>query len=224
MKYFTICLLCIVIILLLYVNINIVEGAGPELPSGTNQASIKTIDDMRTFLEQMYMVSILNPNDTNKDNRPNTTCYKVGVLSTFLWPILGPYTYWSLNELSPLFGKSTAPTSMAQNLSNQTNTTPPPVPILANDTDYQLFLELAVLGQMIQPFGSENNGRCVLWIMGKDNRLYDYCIYQNWRGYQKSYDIMFIYFERIKTILSYFHAQTESANKVKNADDIYTSY
>jgi len=93
MKYFIVFILGIFILLLIYVNMNIREGA-PQLGSGSNQAAINSIEDMRTFLEEMYMVCLLNPNDQSENKTFNTDCYKISILATYLWPLLGPYTYW----------------------------------------------------------------------------------------------------------------------------------
>jgi hypothetical protein len=125
---------------MLYYNTKIIEGA-PQLPSGSNQASVNTIADMRAFLEQMYMICLLNPNDTSGDKVLNTSCYKVSLLGTYLWPVLGPFTEWSLEELTPIFGVPTNPTSMMQGSAAQSDTSPPTIPIITNDEDYQLFLQ-----------------------------------------------------------------------------------
>jgi hypothetical protein len=221
MKYFTIALLVLFIIFMLYINSNVIEGT-PNLPSGSNQASINTIQDMRDFLEQMYMICILNPNENSDSKTSNTVCYKISVLSTYLWPVLGPYTYWSLAELSPIFGISTSPTSLVQKSYSQTQTTPPPIPIITGDQDYQLFLELAVLGQIIEPFGispiENTQWRTVgVWYKDGEGNPHDTCL-ENWGGYNNVKILIEKYFKRIKQILAYFHTQTNNSNKVHIGD------
>jgi hypothetical protein len=221
MKLFTIVLLILLIIFMLYLHSNIIEGA-PQLPSGTNQASIKTIEDLRDFLEEMYMICMLNPNDNTDTKTPNTICYKISVLATYLYPVLGPYSYWTLDELSPLFGMSTAPTSMVQKAASQTNATPVPVPILISDQDYQLFLELIILGQIIKPFGTapiKNTGwqTAAIWYKDNQGNAHDTCM-ENWGDYHLVMILVEQYFNRIQVILGYFHAQTSNSNKTHTGD------
>ena len=223
MKYFIVFVLGIFILLLIYVNMNIREGA-PQLGSGSNQAAINSIEDMRTFLEQMYMVCLLNPNDQSENKIFNTDCYKISILATYLWPLLGPYTYWSLDDLSPRFGAPTKPTSVAKGMAAEQNPNPPPVPIILNDRDYQLFLQLAIIGNIIQPFATvpHNNWRsAVVWFKDGKSRTRD-CCRERWGGYQASYALIQVYIKEIKTILGYFHSQTTSSNTTFYGDSIYT--
>lgn len=221
MKFLTIILLILLIIFMLYLHSNIIE-ASPQLPSGSNQASIKTIEDLREFLEQMYMICMLNPNDNSDAKTPNTVCYKISVLATYLYPVLGPYSYWTLEELSPIFGMSTTPTSMVQKAASQSNATPAPIPILISDQDYQLFLELIVLGQIIQPFGIapiKNTGwkTAAVWFKDSNENAHDTCL-ENWGNYQYVKILIEEYFKRIQIILGYFHAQTSNSNKTHIGD------
>ena len=223
MKTVLIISLLLVIITMLYYNTKIIEGA-PQLPSGSNQASVNTIADMRAFLEQMYMICLLNPNDTSGDKVLNTSCYKVSLLGTYLWPVLGPFTEWSLEELTPIFGVPTNPTSMMQGSAAQSDTSPPTIPIITNDEDYQLFLQLAVLGNLIRPFSTAdfNNWRSVVtWY--KDNRgnARDACK-ERWGSYPSTIYLMNDYYTQIIYILAHFHAQAAPANKLYNGDSIYT--
>jgi hypothetical protein len=210
MKYLGIIILCLLILFMLYINTAIVEGAANNinLPSGGNQASIKDIDDMRNFLEQMYMITILNPNDKT-NNILNTNSYKISLLGTYLWPLLGPYTEWSLDNLTPIFGTPTKPTSQMAAMAKQANSEPPKIPILSNDKDYVLFLQLAVLGNMIMPFSiypAENGNSVTLWYKaGRDSIVDRYNLINNgdW-GYAVFFSNM--YLTEITVILAYFHA------------------
>jgi hypothetical protein len=71
MKYWIILSVCVVIIgIIYYYTRNIKEGiGGPELPSGSFQAQINTTEDMRKFLEQMYMITLANANDQKEKNQ-----------------------------------------------------------------------------------------------------------------------------------------------------------
>jgi hypothetical protein len=172
------------------------------------------------------MVCLLNPNDQT-GNIHNTNSYKISILGTYLWPLLGPYTEWSLDDLSPLFGTPTNPTSAMQGSIGQS--TPPPIPIIAGDEDYVLFLQLAILGSMIMPFSTYpyNNGHSVtLWykiIGGKHNgQVRDY--YNNGRdpSWGQAVYISNTYLSEITMILAHFHGQTTSAIKSYPGDTPYT--
>ena len=225
MKYFIIFVCCILIILLFSVhyNTNIIEGA-PQLPSGTDQAQINTISDMRTFLEQMYMVCLLNPNDQEERNIRNTNCYKINILASYLWPALGPYAQLTLDDISPIFGAPNKPTSVIEESASQQNPNPPPIPIILNDIDYQLFLQLAIIGDIIQPFATaphNNWNSVVVWFKQTSDYARDACAEQ-WGGYQGATSLITLYLEEIKTILAHFHSQTDSSSKLYEGDNEYT--
>ena len=208
---------------MLYYNTKLVEGV-PQLPSGSDQASVNNLKDMRSFLEQMYMVCLLNPNDTSSEKVWNTACYKISVLSTYLWPVLGPFSSWSLEELTPIFGVPTTPTSLTQASAAQANTETPPLPIITNDADYQLFLQLAVIGNLIRSFGTaEFNGfrSTVVWYKDKKGRTRDACR-ERWKSYPSTLYLMNDYYKQIVYILAYFHAQAAPANKIYYGDTKYT--
>lgn len=230
MKYIGIILLCLLILFMLYINTIIVEGSdtGPSLPSGANQASITSIDDMRTLLEQMYMICILNPNDQTGQIL-NTNSYKISLLGTYLWPLLGPYTSWTIEELIPLFGNPVKPTSQVQKISSQSNPQPPKIPIIANDEDYVKFLQLAVLGSMIMPFSTYpyNNGQSVtLWSKNDRGNIMDYWRYGRdsnpVNGWGHAVYFSSMYLTEITLLLSHFHGQTVSTVSEFPGDNIYT--
>lgn len=215
--------LSIIIIIMLYYNTRIIEGAA-MLPSGSNQASVNTIEDMRTFLEQMFLICLLNINDTSNGNISNTTCYKISLLGTYLWPVLGPFTEWSLEELSPIFGVPTNPTSVIKGAAEQNDTSNPPIPIIMNDSDYQLFIQLAVLGNMIRPFSVSDYNRgdsTVTWYKDGED-IHDGCK-ERWGSYAYSISVMNEYFKEIFSILAYFHAQTTPKDKIYPGDSEYTA-
>ena len=222
MKFLLIVLLCIILIYML--NQNIVEGS-VQLPSGSNQVSIKNTEDLRTFLEQMYMVCLMNPNDMSSDKASFTDCYKMNILASYLWPTLGPYSYWSLEDLSPLFGQAVKQQTQTEKMAAQQNTTPPPIPVLINDTDYQLFLQLAILGRLAAPFVTDkfnNWNSAVVWFKDDNSNSRDACKEQ-WGEYQAATTIVNAYLTKITIILGYFHAQTTSNNKIHHGDSVYTS-
>ena len=229
MKYLGVIILCLLILFMLYINTIIVEGASSNinLPSGANQASIKDIDDMRSFLEQMYMISILNPNDKTSDSL-NSTCYKISILGTYLWPLLGPYTEWSLDNLTPVFGSPTKPTSQISAMASQSKSEPPKIPIISNDKDYVMFLQLSVLGNMIMPFSMypSNDSRSVtLWYKRPgDNYVMDYSDYLNNPDWGYSVYVSNKYLTKITLILAYFHAQMNSTAQTYPSDSDYTKY
>lgn len=215
--------LSIIIIIMLYYNTRIIEGAA-MLPSGSNQASVNTIEDMRTFLEQMFLICLLNTNDTSNGKISNTTCYKISILGTYLWPVLGPFTEWSLEELSPIFGVPTNPTSVIKGAAEQNDTSKPPIPIIMNDSDYQLFIQLAVLGNMIRPFSVSdyNRGESAVTWYNEGEKIRDGCK-ERWGSYASSISVMNEYFTEIYSILAYFHAQTAPKDKIYPGDSEYTA-
>lgn len=222
MKYVLIIILCIIIIWML--NIKIIEG-DTQIPSVSSKIETGSIKDMRDFLEKMYGVCLLNPNDTTGDKTRNTNCFKVNVLGAYLWPTLAGYTYQTLDELTPIYGKNTEPQSQASQMAEEQDTTPKPVPILLNDMDYHLFLQLAILGKLIQPFSSESWddwNSSVVWF--KDNNGYarDACK-ERWGGYQGAVSLVDKYLDKITKILAYFHSQTNNDNTISYGDSIYTS-
>jgi len=225
MKYFTTIVLCFLILLIIFINFNInIKEDIFQLPSGSNSAQINTIEDMRAFLEQMYLISILNPNDQLQYKTYNTICYKNNILASYLWTVLGPYTYLSLDEISQLFGASTKPTSIVEDSASQQNNKPPPIPIIVNDTDYKFLLQLAIIGNIIQPFTVAPFNQwnsSVIWTKDDAGNTRDACK-ERWGGYQGSVALNTLYLEEIKTILAYFHAQTDSQNKLYNGDNLYT--
>lgn len=235
MKYFTSIVLCILIILIItvYYNTQIIEGnTGPQLPSGSNQVQINTIKDMRTFLEQMYLICLLNPNDMTPDKGYYTVCYKMTILASYLYPALGPFTHLTLDDLSPIFGAPSKPNSVVEESADQQNPNPPPIPIILNDLDYQLLIQLAVIGNIIQfsivPYNNWNSA--VTWFKQPaktvkkkryKDRTRDACT-ERWGGFQGAVAMNSVYFEEIKTILGYFHSQTDSRGKLYTGDNAYT--
>jgi hypothetical protein len=209
---------------MLNINSKIIEGT-VTLPYGSNKIDIKTIEDMRDFLEKMYFFCISPPNDTTTDKIKNSKCFKVTILGTYLWPSLGPYTYWSLGELTNLFGVSVKPTSQTEKIAQQQNTTPPPVPIIMNDMDYQLFIQLALLGQFLEPFTTTDwNGwnSAIVWFKDNRNNPRDGCL-ERWGEARGSVALLQLYFKQIQTILTYFHSQTDTNNTIHSGDSIYTT-
>jgi len=222
MKYILIIVLIVIIIWML--NIKIIEG-DTQIPNGSGQIETGDITKMRDFLEKMYAICLLNPNDTTGTNTKNTNCFKASILGAYLWPALEGYTTMSLEELTPIFGKNTDLKSPAKELSEEQDPTPKPVPILLNDTDYQLFLQLAILGKLIQPFSTPayNNGSSsVVWFKDSGGNTRDACT-ENWKGYQGAVSLVKRYIMKITTILAYFHSQTDSSNKINYGDSVYTS-
>jgi hypothetical protein len=205
-------------------NIKIIEG-DTSIPNVSGKIETGDITQMRDFLEKMYSVCLLNPNDTTGDKTKNTNCFKANVLGAYLWPTLAGYTHQSLEDLSPIFGQNTTPKSPAGEMAEEQDPTPPPVPILLNDTDYQLFLQLAILGKLLQPFSTDDWNdwnSSVVWF--KDNNGYarDACK-DHWSGYQGAVSLVNGYLKKITTILAYFHSQTNSNNSVSYGDSVYTS-
>lgn len=225
MKYFIIITMCFLIVLLLYTNFytKFTENL-PQLPSGSNQGQINTTEDMRAFLEQMYMVCLLNPNDQSSNKTYNTVCYKANILASYLWPVLGPYTYMSLDDLTPIFGAPSNPTTEVQAASAQQNPKPPPIPIIVNDYDYQLFIQLAILGRLLTPFSTlpfNEWNSAIVWLKDANGDPRD-CCRERWGGYETSYSLVNTYFDEIKLILGYFHRQSDSSSKTINGDSAYT--
>jgi hypothetical protein len=222
MKYLLIAVLSIIIIWML--NIKIIEG-DTTIPNASGKIETGTIQDMRDFLEKMYSICLLNPNDTTGDKTKNTNCFKVSILGAYLWPTLAGYTKQSLEDLSPIYGKSTEEKSLAGQMAEEQDTTPQPVPILLNDTDYQLFLQLAILGRLLQPFTSENwdnYNSAVIWFKDDGGYARDGCK-ERWGGYEGAISLVDEYLRKITLILGYFHSQTNSNTSVSNGDSVYTS-
>ena len=222
MKYLLIIVLCIIIISML--NIKIIEG-DTTIPGITGKIETGTIKDMRDFLEKMYSICLLNPNDTTGDKTKNTNCFKDNILGAYIWPTLAGYTKQSLEDLSPIFGKSTTEKSPASELAEEQDNTPQPVPILLNDTDYQLFLQLAILGKLLHPFSAadwNNWDSTVLWFKDDNGNARDGCK-ERWGGYEHPISLVDRYLKKITIILAYFHSQTNSNNTISNGDSVYTS-
>jgi len=222
MKYLIIIVLCIIIIWML--NTKIIEGEN-SIPNASGKIETGTITDMRDFLEKMYSVCLLNPNDTSGDKTKNTNCFKANVLGSYLWPTLAGYTHQSLEELSPIFGKDTLPKSPAGEMAEEQDPNPPPVPILLNDTDYQLFLQLAILGKLLHPFSAADWNSwdsSVVWFKDRNGYARDACK-ERWGGYQGAVSLVNKYLKKITTILAYFHSQTNSNTSISYGDSVYTS-
>lgn len=222
MKYLIIIVLCIIIIWML--NTKIIEGEN-SIPNASGKIETGTITDMRDFLEKMYSVCLLNPNDTSGDKTKNTNCFKANVLGSYLWPTLAGYTHQSLEELSPIFGKDTLPKSPAGEMAEEQDPNPPPVPILLNDTDYQLFLQLAILGKLLHPFSAADWNSwdsSVVWFKDRNGYARDACK-ERWGGYQGAVSLVDKYLKKITTILAYFHSQTNSNTSISYGDSVYTS-
>ena len=222
MKYLIIIVLCIIIIWML--NTKIIEGEN-SIPNASGKIETGTITDMRDFLEKMYSVCLLNPNDTSGDKTKNTNCFKANVLGSYLWPTLAGYTHQSLEELSPIFGKDTLPKSPAGEMAEEQDPNPPPVPILLNDTDYQLFIQLAILGKLLHPFSAADWNSwdsSVVWFKDRNGYARDACK-ERWGGYQGAVSLVNKYLKKITTILAYFHSQTNSNTSISYGDSVYTS-
>jgi len=205
-------------------------GMGVSIPGASNQAAINTIGDMRDFLEKMFMVCLLPPHDQNDRGGFNTDCSKIATLSAYLYPILYPFSQRSLNELTSLFGHTTKPTSAVGAAYAQQTQSPPPIPIILNDTDYQMFLQLVVLGNMIQPFGtdefdSSNSivNSVVLRMNYGNNNIQDSCtIGGGWPWQAAARSVASQYLREIKIILAYFHAQVDPSNQFSSPETVYT--
>jgi hypothetical protein len=205
-------------------NTKIIEGEN-SIPNASGKIETGTITDMRDFLEKMYSVCLLNPNDTSGDKTKNTNCFKANVLGSYLWPTLAGYTHQSLEELSPIFGKDTLPKSPAGEMAEEQDPNPPPVPILLNDTDYQLFLQLAILGKLLHPFSAADWNSwdsSVVWFKDRNGYARDACK-ERWGGYQGAVSLVNKYLKKITTILAYFHSQTNSNTSISYGDSVYTS-
>jgi hypothetical protein len=224
MRYFIVGIMIFIILLIIFINIkmDIIEPAGPDLPSGSQQGQINGIKDMRAFLEQMYIVCILNENDQHESKVNSTICYKTSVLGTYLWPLLGPYTYRSVEELTSVFGASTNPTSASEASSQSSE--PSPIPIILNDHDYQLFLQIAIIGKILEPFAirpMNNWNTATVWYKDGRGNVGSACT-QRWGGYQASVAFVTKYIKELTVILGYFHSQNDSANKLQGSDTIFT--
>jgi hypothetical protein len=227
MKYWIILSVCVVIIgIIYYYTSNIKEGiGGPELPSGSFQAQINTTEDMRKFLEQMYMITLANANDQKEKDVNYTECYKLNILGTYLWPLLGPFSKLTITELLEQFGEKSDPKSAIREASEQQDTTPKPTPIITSDIDYHNFMRLAILGKMIVPFSTmDNNGdkSVVLWYKSGDNNVTDIC-YKKWKDREAALVLGKTYLLQIGDMLSYFHRQVDNTGKIKNGDSTYTT-
>jgi hypothetical protein len=107
----------------------------------------------------------------------------------------------------------------------QTTMSPPPVPIIVNDTDYQMFLQLVVLGNMILPFGTDDyddQRSVVLWIKYSSTDIRDGC-QRRWGGYDGARSLATLYLIKITAILAYFHQQVDPGKQINYSDSIYTS-
>lgn len=226
MKYLGIIILCLLILFMLYINTIIVEGAesnGVSMSNAGDQISIKNIEDMRAFLEKMYMICILNPNDQT-NNVMNTNSYKISILGTYLWPALGPFVARPWDELSPMFGgASTAPKSMIKTSAEESKTEVPPVPILNDDIDYASLVDLALLGKIIMSFSTNpfNTGKSTtIWFKGgKKGRIGDFYRHGGDRSWGQTVNLSNIYLTKITYILGYFHGQIDRSNSVHIGGD-----
>jgi hypothetical protein len=220
--------MCMLILFMLYINTIIVEGSQNNIGGANNIASINTIDDLRDFLEKMYMICIANPNQQitsqSNDKISQTNPYKIGILGTYLWPLLGPLSEQSIEDLTEKYGISSAPLSQMQLMSKQTNPNPPPIPIIQSDKDYVLLLQLAILGSMITSFSTypANGGNSVtIWYQDAKG-LHDYYNYGRNPSWGNSIYFSNLYLSQITMILAHFHGQTNKSNGRYSGDSAYT--
>jgi hypothetical protein len=135
-----------------------------------------------------------------------------------------------LDDLTPLFGTPTTPTSVIQGSAAQSSGKTPPVPIIAGDKDYVLFLQLAILGSMIMPFSTypNNNGNSVtLWyrFIGRrgNGQVRDYYRHGRDRYWGQAVYLSNTYLSEITQILAHFHGQNANSLKTHSGDSIYTA-
>jgi len=163
MKYIYFIVIITIIIFFLSIN-KIVEG-DVSLPSGQNQASVGSLKDLRTFLEQMYMISTLNENDITTDGVQQSACYKISILGTFIPSVLGNLASTDMQTLQSIYGDQTTQPLMA-GMPNPT-VSPPIPPVINGNQDYIMFLTLCTYGNLLSVYnalgiwvrypGSDNN-------------------------------------------------------------------
>jgi len=210
--------LCVIMISVLIIThyTKVIEGAEANLPSGNYTAPVNSVSEMRTFLEQMYTLCILSPNDLSNYDTNHTLGYKIATVGTYIWPVLGPISAKPMEELFASYGATAIPTQME----GVPSLTPPPTPVIAGNLDYLMFMQLCTAANAIQFFVTGENP---VWRRqkGKKNStvIIDYSVNMNTEARAKV-ALASIYFNAIKSSLEFFHNQSEASKVVHNGDDI----
>ena len=204
---YIIILISIIAFLITYKSLVIEEGFDDQvtIPSGNFSADIRTIKGLRDFLEKMYLICILNIHDVDKESGcPQSTCYKVTVLGTYL-PLLSDLLEYDMQTLFETYGTQTQPNVMNTPIGPQ-----PPIPIIASNKDYNTLISLSTNSKLLNSIITKNP----VWkrIDGsKQANCVDTCYSINAMQRQILWSIRPIY-DSIKRDLAYFHKQKPPKN------------
>ena len=198
---YIIILISIIAFLITYKSL-VIEGIDDQvtIPSGNFSADIHTIKGLRDFLEKMYLICILNIHDVDKESGcPQSTCYKVTVLGTYL-PLLSDLLEYDMETLFNTYGTQTQPSVMNTPIGPQ-----PPIPIIASNKDYNTLISLSTNSKLLNSIITNNP----VWKRkdgSKQANCDDTCNSSDDKTRQIIWSIQPIY-HSIKRDLAYFHKQ-----------------
>jgi hypothetical protein len=122
----------------------------PLIQSLSNSQSVSSLDDMRTFLEQLYTVTYTSPNSIVQNNIENSVCYQISILGTYIPSVLSSIPNTSMEDLFQMYG-SPPLSSMVP------SQTPPVSGILTTTQDYVMLLRLYIAGYNLSIVNGNND-------------------------------------------------------------------
>ena len=122
----------------------------PLIQSLSNSQSVSSLDDMRTFLEQLYTVTYTSPNSIVQNNIENSVCYQVSILGTYIPSVLSSIPNTSMEDLFQMYGSP----PLSPMVPSQT---PPVSGILTTTQDYIMLLRLYIAGYNLSIVNGNND-------------------------------------------------------------------
>jgi hypothetical protein len=182
----------------------------------SSSQTVATLDDMRTFLEELYTVTYTNPNSVVSGNIKNTICYQISILGTYIPTVLSSIPRATMEELFKTYG---SPPRQAIGAS----ATPPAPGILTSTQDYVMLLQLYMAGSNLSMVTVEDDPIWHQDLSGDTTVTVDLC-----ESIDKSNSDIIAYsvslYNIIKTCLQHFHNQVanSSSNTYGDISDTVT--
>lgn len=190
----------------------------PLIQSLSNSQSVATLDDMRTFLEQLYNVTYTSPNSIVQNNIENSVCYQISILGTYIPSVLSSIPKNSMEDLFQRYG-SPPPSPVASQ-------GPPVSGILTTTQDYLMLLRLYIAGYNLRIVNGNNNfnqaanKRFKIWrqdVVGEKVVTKDECATTN-KTTEPIINYSVSLYEIIKECLEHFHNQVANSKSITHGD------
>lgn len=217
--FFIIVMIILFILYFTYKQKSITENmAMPAIIPGNNSMgiNISTMDNMRSFLEQLHMIT---SKDEIKDASYNF-CAKMTDLASWMNPTIGNLKVLPVEKIFETYGSAAVP----EETPTMPSIGPSPIPIINNYDDYIKMLTIVVRGSMIVPLTDPNvNIYNKLNLNVKPTFYFDAS-----NGFMSYLDLGLVdcanaQYIPIRNILLHFHNQLKNPNLLIDGDTVDTT-